>query len=152
MSKKVILVTRASRSAGSDGIGSAEYWAKDLGQHVDSYFGEEFEKEVYPLKSRQYQLGKKGMKDIVDKYGTDIIVAFDWVSRLSNTFDDFDYLYRLVKRGVIFYFDYGSSAFVWNKKQGLDTFIVFLKQAETDSQARSSMVKDSMKEILMGRK
>jgi hypothetical protein len=137
MSKKVILVVKEPKNHGSV---PAERWAQKLGDWVDNVYGPGLDKEVYVMKKGQYTLGPKGMEDIITLYGTDIIVALEWTSRLCNNEEDFDYFYNLVmKDGIEFCFSYDK--FIWNKNTGLDDVAKNIEQAQLISQEKSALSK-----------
>ena len=147
MSTKLILVVKDSGS----GYMKADYWANQLAERVEDFYNEEFDREVCDLKYK-YSLGQKGMEKIIDQYGTDIIVACEWVSRLTNKLEEFPYFDSLVKKGVEFYFGYGSREFVWNKKEGEEQFKLLLGWAAETSKNKSILAKDSMKSTKAGDK
>ena len=117
MSKKVILVVKEPKNYGTL---SAEWYADKLGQYVDSVYGEGLEKEIYKLNKGTYSLRQKGMEKIIKQYGKNIIVAFEWISRMTNKTDEFDYFYNLVQKGVEFCFSYDK--LVWNKETDEETY------------------------------
>lgn len=110
MSKTAILVVKEPKNHGSV---PASYWAEELGAWVDNVYGPGLKKEVYVMNKGTYTLGIKGMEKIIQKYGKDIIVAFEWVSRMTNKIEEFPYFDKLVDEGVEFCFSYDK--FVWNK-------------------------------------
>ena len=137
MNKKVILVVKEPKNKGST---PAERWAEILSRWVDGMYGSGLDKEIYVLKKGQYTLGPKGMDDIISRYGTNIIVAFEWVSRMINKEEDFDYFYNLVmKQGLEFCFSYDD--FIWNKNTGLSDITRNLEQAQLISQEKSTLSK-----------
>lgn len=134
MNKKAILVVKETSAV------TAEEWASQLGEYVDSVYGPGLEKEIYVLGKGSYSLGPKGMEKIIAKYGTDIIVAFEWVSRMTNKQADFDYFYNLVmNKGMEFCFSYDK--FVWNRKGGLGIVATSVERAEEKSKEKSDNMK-----------
>ena len=134
MNKTAILVVKDTNSV------TAEEWAHLLGKYVDNVYGPGLKKEIYALGKGSYSLGPKGMEKIITKYGKNIIVGFEWVSRMVNKQADFGYFYNLVaNEGVEFCFSYDK--FVWNKKSGLSTVAISIERAEEKSKEKSDNMK-----------